>query len=59
MVTSYNNKTSVVKRGHWILDNILAAPPPPPPADVPAIVEVKSGRKLSSREAIDKTAPVR
>jgi mono/diheme cytochrome c family protein len=52
-VTSYNNRTSVVKRGHWILDNILAAPPPPPPPDIPAIVEVKAGRKLSSREQIE------
>jgi mono/diheme cytochrome c family protein len=52
-VTSYNNRTSVVKRGKWILDNILAAPPPPPPPDIPAIVEVKAGRKLSSREQIE------
>ncbi|HEY4972015.1 MAG TPA: DUF1592 domain-containing protein, partial [Steroidobacteraceae bacterium] len=30
-VTSYNNRTSVVLRGKWILENLLAAAPPPPP----------------------------
>ena len=29
-VTSYNNRTSVVLRGKWILENLLAAAPPPP-----------------------------
>ena len=52
-VTSYNNRTSVVKRGKWILENILAAPPPPPPPNVPDLQVVKSGRQLSSREAIE------
>jgi hypothetical protein len=52
-VTSYNNRTSVVKRGHWILDNILAAPPPPPPPDVPALEEVKGGKLLTTRQQIE------
>jgi hypothetical protein len=30
-VTSNPTRTSPVKRGKWILDNILGAPPPPPP----------------------------
>ena len=30
-VTSYPNRTSVVQRGKWILDNLLGSPPPPPP----------------------------
>src|SRR5581483_9741529 len=34
-VTSYPNRTSVVQRGKWILENLLGAPPPPPPPDVP------------------------
>jgi mono/diheme cytochrome c family protein len=52
-VTSYDNRTSVVKRGVWILDNLLAAPPPPPPPDVPALNEkAASGKVLSSRDQI-------
>ena len=30
-LTSYPNRTSVVQRGKWILENLLGAPPPPPP----------------------------
>ncbi len=35
-VTSYPVRTSVVKRGAWVLSQLLCAPPPPPPANVPA-----------------------
>jgi len=52
-VTSYGNHTSVVKRGKWILDNMLAAPPPPPPPDVPALQEKHDGRLLSAREQLE------
>jgi hypothetical protein len=41
MVTSNPTRTSPVKRGKWILDNILDAPTPPPPPDVPALEETK------------------
>ena len=27
-VTSYANRTSVVLRGKWVLENLLGAPPP-------------------------------
>jgi hypothetical protein len=37
MLTSNPTRTSPVKRGRWILDNILAEPPPPPPANVPEL----------------------
>jgi len=30
-----------VKRGKWILDNILDAPTPPPPPDIPALEDAK------------------
>ena len=30
-VTSFPNRTSVVARGKWILENLLGTPPPPPP----------------------------
>ena len=39
MLTSNPTRTSPVKRGKWILENMLAEPPPPPPADVPELEE--------------------
>jgi hypothetical protein len=36
-VTSYATRTSPVKRGAWVLGNVLGIPPPPPPAVVPAL----------------------
>ena len=32
-----SNRTSPVKRGVWVLENILGTPPPEPPPDVPAL----------------------
>ena len=32
-----NNRTSPVKRGVWVLENILGTPPPEAPPDVPAL----------------------
>ncbi|MGH8446816.1 MAG: DUF1592 domain-containing protein, partial [Solimonas sp.] len=52
-VTSYGNHTSVVKRGKWVLDNLLAAPPPPPPPDVPALKQTQAGRQLNAREQME------
>jgi hypothetical protein len=42
-VTSNPTRTSPVKRGKWVLENILGTPPPPPPPDVP---ELKDGGEL-------------
>ena len=36
-LTSNPDRTSPVKRGKWIMDNILDTPPPPPPPDVPEL----------------------
>ncbi|QEH36201.1 hypothetical protein OJF2_47610 [Aquisphaera giovannonii] len=36
-LTSNPNRTSPVKRGQWILQQILGTPPPPPPPDVPKL----------------------
>jgi uncharacterized protein DUF1592/uncharacterized protein DUF1588/uncharacterized protein DUF1585/uncharacterized protein DUF1595 len=52
-VTSYGNHTSPVKRGKWILDNLLAAAPPPPPPDVPALKSTDAGRQLNAREQME------
>ena len=37
VVTSNPTRTSPVKRGLFILDNVLGIPPPPPPANVPPL----------------------
>ena len=53
-VTSYPNRTSVVQRGRWILENLLGTPPPPPPADVPELKpHGKDGRALTMREQME------
>ncbi|HLX62748.1 MAG TPA: DUF1592 domain-containing protein, partial [Planctomycetota bacterium] len=36
-VTSNPTRTSPVKRGKWLLDQILGLPPPPPPPEVPEL----------------------
>jgi hypothetical protein len=52
-VTSYGNHTSVVKRGKWVLENLLASPPPPPPPHVPALKETHDGKLLSARAQLE------
>jgi hypothetical protein len=42
-VTSNPTRTSPVKRGKWILENILGTPPPPPPGGVD---DLKEGGEL-------------
>ncbi len=49
--TSLADRTTVVARGKWILDNMLGAPPPPPPPNVPPLDENKSGRTTLSLRA--------
>jgi hypothetical protein len=38
-ITSYNNRTSPVQRGKWVLENLLDSAPPPPPPNVPALAD--------------------
>lgn len=59
-VTSNPTRTSPVKRGLFILDNILGTPPPPPPPNVPDLEESKKefkGREpqLSEMLAVHRT----
>jgi mono/diheme cytochrome c family protein len=49
-VTSYPNRTSVVQRGKWVLENLLGTPPPPPPADVPELKAAPHGKPLTMRQ---------
>ena len=49
--TSYANRTSPVKRGGWVLENLLGAPPPPPPADVPGLEDSDSVADPSDPES--------
>ncbi len=52
-VTSYPNRTSVVVRGKWILENLFGMPPPPPPPDIPELEESgRDGKPRSLREAM-------
>ena len=39
LLTSNPTRTSPVKRGKWILENVLGEPPPPPPPDAPPLDE--------------------
>ncbi len=41
LLTSNPTRTSPVKRGKWILDNILGEPPPPPPEGVEELKEAE------------------
>jgi Protein of unknown function (DUF1592)/Protein of unknown function (DUF1588)/Protein of unknown function (DUF1585)/Protein of unknown function (DUF1595)/Protein of unknown function (DUF1587) len=52
-VTSYPNRTSVVQRGKWILENLLGSPPPPPPPVPDLVTHAENGRKLTMREAME------
>lgn len=54
-VTSNPTRTSPVKRGKWILENLLAAPPPPPPPNVPSLEAQKEETKktASLRERLE------
>jgi hypothetical protein len=36
-VTSNPTRTSPVKRGKWVLEQLLGAPPPPPPPNIPEL----------------------
>ncbi|MFI5385284.1 MAG: DUF1592 domain-containing protein [Fimbriimonadales bacterium] len=48
VVTSNPTRTSPVKRGKWILENILGTPPPPPPPGVGVLKEDTAATSSSS-----------
>jgi hypothetical protein len=51
-ISSNPTRTSPVKRGKWVLENLLAQAPPPPPPNVPPLDETKqaaAGASLRQR----------
>jgi hypothetical protein len=54
-VTSNPTRTSPVKRGLFVLDNLLGTPPPPPPPDIPPLEDAAKAmkdKKLTLRETL-------
>ncbi len=59
-LTSNPSRTSPVKRGKWVLDNLLGTPPPPPPPNVPELEAQKGATQaetLRKRLEIHRTNP--
>ncbi len=50
LVTSNPTRTSPVKRGLFVLENLLGAPTPPPPPNIPPLEGAKHNAKMSMRE---------
>ena len=59
-LTSNPNRTSPVKRGQWILQQILGTPPPPPPPEVAKLDESQQAADAASlreRMELHRTKP--
>ena len=59
-LTSNPNRTSPVKRGQWILQQLLGTPPPPPPPDVAKLDESQQAADAASlreRMEVHRTKP--
>jgi hypothetical protein len=59
-VTSNPTRTSPVKRGRWVLEQLLGTPPPPPPPGVPELKEKSQGdhpTSLRQRLELHRTDP--
>ncbi|MEZ6109657.1 MAG: DUF1592 domain-containing protein [Pirellulaceae bacterium] len=52
-VTSNPTRTSPVKRGRWVLEQLLGSPPPPPPPNVPELEAQKEKLTGSLRERME------
>jgi hypothetical protein len=60
-LTSNPGRTSPVKRGKWMLENILGSPPPDPPPDAPdleAVQKAKPNATLRQQLEIHRENPV-
>jgi hypothetical protein len=55
MMTSHTTRTSPVLRGNWILTYLLNSPPPPPPPGVPPLDESDvDGKRLTTRQQVER-----
>jgi mono/diheme cytochrome c family protein len=52
-VTSNPTRTSPVKRGRWVLEQLLGTPPPPPPPNVPELENDKAALTGSLRQRME------
>jgi mono/diheme cytochrome c family protein len=52
-VTSHPTRTSPVKRGHWVLEQILGTPPPPPPPNVPELAAKDTLQPTTLRQQLE------
>ena len=50
---TYPNRTSPVKRGVWLLENVLGSPPPAPPPNVPPFPEEEADASVTVRERME------
>jgi hypothetical protein len=59
MATANGVDTEIVRRGVWVLENVLGDPPPPPPESVPALTpdtsSATSPRELLSQHASEES----
>ena len=54
-LTSNPNRTSPVKRGQWILEQLLGTPPPPPPPDIEPLDDSRDAMQAASlRERLER-----
>jgi hypothetical protein len=54
--TSFPTRTSPVKRGEYVMAQIICNPPQPPPPNVPSFVQPEGGTGITVREALDEHA---
>jgi hypothetical protein len=52
-LTSHPTRTSPVKRGKWLLEQMLGVEPPPPPRDVPPLPETRENESLPLRVRLE------
>ena len=52
-ITSSPSRTSPVKRGTWVLENILGTPPPPPPPNVPELDAKQEAEPVTLRQRLE------
>jgi hypothetical protein len=56
-MTSFTNRTSIVRRGAWVLSQLMCAPPPPPPTNVPPFPTTVDGGTQEQILAAHRTIP--